>query len=66
MVEFKNHSGIHTLTAQQSLPLNMIKAWNFFPNPANLEMITPEHLGFKITSELEDKKMYPVQIRGNI
>ena len=51
---------IYQLKALQNLPIS-IEAWEFFSNPNNLSVITPEWLNFKITSRLP-KKMYPGMI----
>ena len=61
MISFKKHSGIYTLTAEQTVDVSLDKAWNFFSSPENLEKITPKHMGFKITSRV-DKKAYAGQI----
>ena len=41
---------LHTLEQQQTLPITIEEAWDFFSSPANLDQITPDDLGFKITS----------------
>jgi ligand-binding SRPBCC domain-containing protein len=41
---------IHTLEQEQLLPISMEEAWDFFSSPANLNEITPDDLGFQITS----------------
>ena len=61
MIKFAQHSGIFTLTARQLVQTDMDTAWSFFSNPMNLAKITPEHMGFFITSELADQ-MYEGQI----
>lgn len=61
MIQFSKHSGIYTLTTKQELNVSLEKAWDFFSSPENLEKITPKHMGFKITSEV-DKKAYAGQI----
>jgi ligand-binding SRPBCC domain-containing protein len=61
MIEFKKHSGIYTLLTAQTLNLSIEKAWEFFSTPENLQKITPEHMEFTITSEV-DKKAYIGQI----
>lgn len=61
MINVKKHSGIFTLEVQQRLPISLEKAWDFFSTPANLAKITPDHMGFKITSG-NAGKMYPGQI----
>ena len=45
----------------QKLDIELSEAWDFFSSPINLEKITPEHMGFKITSG-RPKKMYTGQI----
>lgn len=61
-LNFYDHSGIHTLHAQQFVPASLEEVWFFFSNPANLKKITPEHMGFEITSPILDEKMYPGQM----
>jgi len=46
---------IFTLKAIQTLPISIDEAWEFFSNPNNLSVITPDWLNFKITSKLPDK-----------
>ena len=53
-MEFRKHSGIYTLRTKQLLPGDIDKVWAFFSNPANLDVITPDNLGFKITSDIGD------------
>lgn len=52
---------MYTLIYTQKIPLGIEEAWEFFSSPANLKILTPEHLGFDITSPSQDK-MYPGQI----
>jgi len=61
MVTIKKHSGIYTLTTKQTVNVPITEAWEFFNSPQNLEKITPEEMGFTITSEV-DKKAYEGQI----
>lgn len=61
MIHFKKHSGIYTLSTEQILNVPLRKAWDFFSAPENLQKITPSHMGFQITSEV-DKKAYAGQI----
>lgn len=61
MVTITKHSGIYTLKVKQQLPISLDEAWEFFATPVNLEKITPDHMGFNITSELAEK-MYCGQI----
>ena len=61
MITFKKHSGIYTLSVMQQLPIGLSEAWDFFSSPKNLVLITPKHMGFRITSG-EPSRMYPGQI----
>ena len=53
---------IYKLEKKQTLPITMDQAWDFFSSPVNLKKITPEYMGFEITSDLGDGRMYPGQI----
>lgn len=58
---------MHELTRTQQLPISLETAWDFFSSPKNLQKITPEGMGFQITTDLADlDKMYPGQIIGYI
>ena len=46
---------IYRLKTVQNLPIGIEEAWEFFSNPNNLSVITPEWLNFKVTSKLPDK-----------
>lgn len=48
---------MHQLKRKVILNQSLEEAWNFFSNPKNLKVITPEYMGFDITSEL-DEEMY--------
>lgn len=61
MLTFRSHSGIYTLEVQQFVKISLDEAWTFFSSPGNLSKITPEHMGFQITSGAPGK-MYPGQI----
>ena len=50
---------VYTKEYKTFLPLNIEEAWDFFSSPRNLAKITPEHMGFIITSKFNDEKMYP-------
>ena len=52
---------MHQLIEKQLLPISIEKAWDFFSDPKNLKVITPEYMGFTIISGA-DKKAYPGQI----
>ena len=61
MISIRKHSGIFTLEVSQELPIRIDKAWEFFSSPGNLSKITPDHMGFTITSG-KAGQMYPGQI----
>jgi ligand-binding SRPBCC domain-containing protein len=50
---------MHKLEKVQRLPIDIKTAWDFFSSPKNLSKITPSYMGFNITSELKNEKMYP-------
>lgn len=52
---------LYQLHSKQALPISKNKAWNFLSNPANLKVITPEHMGFHILDGA-DRPMYAGQI----
>jgi len=52
---------IYRLHSLQELPISMDQAWDFLSSPANLSVITPPHMGFKILSGA-DRPMFPGQI----
>ncbi len=54
-IVIKKHAGIFTLEVQQVLPISLNEAWNFFSSPQNLALITPDHMGFEITSPPAEK-----------
>lgn len=61
MIQFKSHSGIYLLEVSQFLKISLSEAWDFFSSPGNLSKITPDHMGFEITSGIHEK-MYTGQI----
>ena len=52
---------IHTLHTKQILPITLEEAWDFFSDPKNLKVITPDYMSFNILGGA-DRKMYPGQI----
>ena len=52
---------LYQLQSKQALPISKKEAWDFLSNPANLKVITPEHMGFHILSGT-DRPMFPGQI----
>ncbi|NNF33132.1 MAG: SRPBCC family protein [Saprospiraceae bacterium] len=53
---------IYQLKRTQQLNTSIREAWDFFSSPENLKLITPDYLGFEITSDLGHGKMYTGQI----
>ena len=53
---------MHFLKTVQKLPIDLKTAWDFFSSPENLKVITPQYMGFEVTSEYREKKMYPGMI----
>lgn len=52
----------HSIKTVQKIPISLDKAWDFFSNPANLQAITPDVMGFKVISKHHGDKMYAGQI----
>ena len=52
---------LYQLHSKQALPISKEKAWDFLSDPANLKIITPDHMGFNILSGT-DRAMFPGQI----
>ena len=46
----------------QHIYASLDEAWAFISNPGNLKEITPPSMGFEVTSEQADEKMYPGMI----
>lgn len=53
---------MHFLKTEQTLPIGIQEAWEFFSSPDNLKSITPPRMGFYITSGYREDKMYPGMI----
>lgn len=51
-----------SLKTVQNIPVDLNTAWEFFSNPANLQAITPQNMGFQILSHHHGSKMYAGQI----
>lgn len=47
---------------EQILHASIEDVWEFISSPTNLKEITPKYMGFDITSDLMDHKMYPGMI----
>ncbi|TVZ60021.1 ligand-binding SRPBCC domain-containing protein [Flavobacteriaceae bacterium MAR_2010_105] len=52
---------LYTLHKKQNLPITLDQAWDFLSDPKNLKTITPDYMGFNISSGA-DKPMYAGQI----
>ncbi len=52
---------LYELKQEQFLEVTIDEAWQYFSNPINLNDITPDNVGFQITSKPEDK-MFEGQI----
>lgn len=52
----------HSIKAVQKIPISLDKAWEFFSNPDNLQLITPAGMGFKVISKHHGSAMYAGQI----
>lgn len=53
---------IHRLHRIQQLPISLEEAWDFISSPENLKIITPDYMGFDITTPDLPDKMYPGMI----
>jgi ligand-binding SRPBCC domain-containing protein len=52
----------YQLIKTQKLPASIEEIWYFISSPGNLEKITPENMGFIVTSKNGSEKMYPGMI----
>jgi ligand-binding SRPBCC domain-containing protein len=52
----------YQLKTAQKIPATMDRVWDFISSPANLKKITPDHMGFDITSGDLPERMYPGMI----
>ena len=50
------------LIKEQKINCSIDEIWGFISSPSNLKVITPEYMGFDITSENLPEKMYPGMI----
>lgn len=55
---FKKKENMHVLKRTIQLPISIEEAWNFFSDPRNLKEITPSYMGFDITSDFFQERMY--------
>ena len=54
--------GFYQLHVTQKIPATIDQVWEFISSPSNLKKITPEYMGFNITSKHLSEKMYPGMI----
>ena len=52
----------YQLKTSQKIPASLDEVWDFISSPANLQKITPDGMGFEITSGALPEKMYPGMI----
>ncbi len=52
----------HILKTVQKIPADIYTVWNFFSDPLNLQIITPDSLRFKVISSGNNSKTYQGQI----
>ena len=53
---------VYQLKKEQLVPAGIDEIWDFISSPANISKITPEKMGFEITSGELPEKMYPGMI----
>lgn len=54
--------GFYQLHTTLKIPASVEQVWDFISSPKNLKKITPQSMGFNITSKLPAEKMYPGMI----
>jgi ligand-binding SRPBCC domain-containing protein len=54
----------YQLLKKQFIPASIGEVWHFISSPENLKLITPEYMGFTVTSKGLPEKMYPGMIIG--
>lgn len=52
----------HTIKTSQKIPVPVDRAWAFFSDPSNLQVITPPGMGFKVISDYSTNQMYAGQV----
>ena len=52
----------YQLEQTQKIPASIDAVWDFISSPMNLKEITPDYLGFLVTSNNNESKMYPGMI----
>lgn len=46
---------MYTLERIQRIPISLEEAWDFFSSPANLSVITPEYMNFRVLNGLPER-----------
>jgi ligand-binding SRPBCC domain-containing protein len=54
----------YQLHKTQFISASIWQVWDFISSPENLKVITPEYMGFEVTSKNLPEKMYPGMIIG--
>ena len=49
---------VYQFITKQILPVPLEQVWDFIASPKNLKVITPPYMGFDITSDNGDERMY--------
>jgi ligand-binding SRPBCC domain-containing protein len=52
----------YELVKKQIVPASIEEVWDFISSPSNLKEITPDYMGFDVTTEDLPEKMYPGMI----
>ena len=52
----------YQFTQEQKIEASIDEVWDFISSPKNLKEITPDYMGFEITSKGSIEKMYPGMI----
>jgi ligand-binding SRPBCC domain-containing protein len=53
---------MHKIRAVQKIPSNITTVWELFSNPANLKVITPESLNFRVLTDKQGNSVYAGQV----
>ncbi|HEU4574827.1 MAG TPA: SRPBCC family protein [Chitinophagaceae bacterium] len=53
---------IYSIKTVQQIPVSLGEAWDFFSSPANLQLLTPADMDFRVISRHHGERMYAGQI----
>ena len=53
---------VYQIYREQKIPASLQEVWDFIASPSNLQNITPEYMGFEITTSNLPDQMYPGMI----